>query len=168
MKYEEIINQLSNRHHGTSIRIVYKSDVPVAAAHKKAGYTVEKITDAVVRFGCSYGNLKAVKLRRAENPEPSTPQRPLWFRWVDGHEKIIKEHNTNGARYLNVQPIPGSRNTSSYYVIKLNGQTLNGHATKEDVQNSGLVLGSYWNKQSQLDTFDINIENVIEIKPKKH
>lgn len=168
MNYAQLVQQLSNRHHGTSIRIVYKSDVPVAAANKKAGYTVEKITDAVVRFGCSYGNLKAVKLRRAENPEPSTPQRPLWFRWVDGHEKIIKEHNTSGARYLNVQPIPGSRNTSSYYVIKLYGMTIASHATKEEVQKTGLVLESYWNKPTQLDTFDINIENVIEIKPKKH
>lgn len=168
MDYTKLVQQLSKRHPGTCIRIVYKSELPVAAASKKAGYVVEKITDAVVRFGCAYSNLSAVKLRRAENPEPATPARPLWFKWVSGHEKVIKEHAQNGTQYLTVQPMPGNRNTSSYYVVKLNGAVVNPRATKEQVQQMDIVQNSYWNKPGQLDTFDINIANVIEIKPKRH
>lgn len=168
MKYNEIINEISKRHPGTSLRIVYQSDANVTAASRKQGYEVIKVTDAVVRFGCAYSNLKAVKQRRAENPEPATSQRPLWFKWVDGHAKVIKEHATSGAQYLTVQTIPGSRNTSSYYVVKQNGKTLKAHATKEEVQQTSLVLPSYWNNNGPLDTFDIKIENIIEIKPKRH
>lgn len=168
MKYEEIINEINKRHPGTSMRIVYKSDVTLSAASRKAGYEVVKVTDAVVRFGCSYSNLKAVKQRRAENPEPTGASKPLWFKWVDGHAKVIKEHATNGNQYLTVQTIPGSRNTTSYYVIKQNGQTLRSHATKEETQQIGIVLPSYWNSTGPLDTFDIKLENIIEIKPKRH
>lgn len=160
MNKQKLLQELQTRQKGSLVRIKYKSSPTLAAVAKKAGYVVEKTTETTVRFGVRYSNIQTVKTRRAqdtmlglERKEPT-----LWWKWEI--PQILKQHLSKDERYLTVATVPKGHNTVSTYFV-------NGVKTStEDLKNMGLLIPSYWNKETPA-TYDININNIIEIKPKR-
>ena len=161
MKYEEIKKALENRRKGTIISVEYKSEPTLNAVAKKLGIKVEKHTITTGRFGVNYSNIKAVKEQRELDKQNGVvrQQKTIWWNWVDGNN-IIKEHTTNGNKYLTITTSKLAKPKVKYL---LNGVEI----TKEELQAKNVIINSYWADKEPIQQYDININNIIAIKEKK-
>ena len=100
MKYEELKKELAKRHKGTLLSIEYKSTPTLTAQAKRDGTQLEKITKTVARFGVNYSNIKAVKEQRELDKQNGIvrQEKTIWWNLIDNN--TIKEHKTNGNKYL--------------------------------------------------------------------
>lgn len=151
MTFEQIKARLDAYRKGTLIRCGWRSDISNAAARKQ-GVVVTKESEATVRLGINYSNIKAVKMARAEKGDiPST--RRVWFRHLEDIPAIIEHLENTEKKYLCMYPIAGGGNPRVKYFI--NGE----ETTKEALMLSGYVNASEWNK-SETAMFTIPLENV--------
>ena len=80
MKLSNVINALNNRQKGTYVKVGWKSNIESAKA-RKMGIEVIKETDATVRWGVNYSNLKKVKEIKAEKGDGVSENiRKPWYR----------------------------------------------------------------------------------------
>lgn len=160
MDYNKILEALQQRRKGTMMRICYKTQPTLSAPAQKAGYKVEKLTESTVRFGVKYANIKKVIEKRNQDKELGLQRKESTYSWWSWEkESIIKKHNSKPNKYLSVATVPKGHNTVSKYYV--NGKEVE----KEQLKNMGLLVPSYWTEKD-LATYDINIDNIIEIKPK--
>lgn len=148
-----IIEKVRSLRHGAFVRIKYRTDVKPSAKFKDC--KIEKIVEATVRVGVSYSNLSAVKERRATISQSITPTHAQWWRWCDGYRNIMKEKISDSSqKYITFATIPNGGNVKVCWYI--NGQV----ASEEEVRE--ITVPSYWNK-SNLDVFDVKLENIISV-----
>lgn len=159
MKYEELKKELAKRRKGTLLSIEYKSIPTLTAQAKKSGTKLEKYTKTVARFGVNYSNIKAVKEQRELDKQNGIvrQQKTIWWNLIDNN--TIKEHKENGNKYLTLTTSKLAKPKVKYM---LNGKEI----TKEQLQQSGLVVNSYFTEKEPLQQYDVNIDNIINIKAK--
>lgn len=152
MTFESVLTKLSNYNNGSFIRCGWQSDLSNARARKE-GVVVTKQSEATVRLGIKYSNIKAVKLARATNPESEEKPRKIWFRHLEDVPAIIEHLEHTEKKYLCMYPISKGGNPKVKYF--LNGEEV----TKEFLMNSGYVNASEWNK-NETNIFSIPLENI--------
>ena len=158
MNYLELKQELEKRKKGTIISLTYKTEPTLNAVAKKLGIKLEKITTTTARFGVNYNNIKAVKEQREQDRINGIErqQKASWWTWKD--KNLIKQNINNGNEYLTLTT---SKKTKPKVKYLLNGQEI----SKKDLQDKNLVVNSYWNK-TEIQQYDININNIISIKAK--
>lgn len=159
MDYLELKKELEQRRKGTIISLCYKSEPSLNATAKKLGIKLEKITQTTARFGVKYGNIKAVKEQREQDKANGIERqaKAVWWTWES--ENTIKKNINNDNRYLTLTTRKQARAKVKYL---LNGQEI----SKKELREKNLVVESYWNKSTDLQQYDVNINNIISIKAK--
>lgn len=159
MEYLELKKELEQRKRGTIISLCYKSEPTLNATAKKLGIKLEKITQTTARFGVNYSNIKAVKEQREQDKANGIERqvKAVWWTWES--KNTIKKHINNENRYLTLTTRKQARAKVKYL---LNGQEI----SKKELQEKNLVVESYWNKSTDLQQYDVNINNIISIKAK--
>ena len=155
MKKHEIITAVGTIKKGAFTRIVYATEPTLSAAGKKAGASIVKHTEKVVRLGVKYHNMEAVKKAEAERTEPKREVAP-WCHWEI--DDILAKHNTKDAYYLAFSYVNEGHNTKSEYF--LNGNPV----TVDELKETGYIVPSYFKDKGEIPvTQKINIENIIEL-----
>ena len=78
----DIIDAISSIKPGTFVRVQYKTELPVKAAFKKAGYTITKYVSTTSRFGINYHNIQKVKEAEVEKTVGHAKNRSNNIHWV--------------------------------------------------------------------------------------
>lgn len=102
---------------GQFIRVSYRTNVKLAAAKAKDGYTVVKEVDGIFRTGIDYANLGTVKAGIAAGERKEVGELP-WGEW-SAFPWII-EHK--GAEYVRLYPVHGHRPTTRFGIYLNNEQ----------------------------------------------
>lgn len=148
-----IIEKVKSLKHGAFVRVKYRTNVKPSAKFKDC--KIEKIVEATVRVGVSYSNLSAVKERRAIKLQSTKLNHVQWWKWCDGYRNIMKEKISDPSqKYITFATMPNGGNIKVYWYI--NGKS----ASEEEVR--AITIPSYWNK-SNLDVFDVKLENLISV-----
>lgn len=116
-----------------------------------AGQVITKRSFAVVRFGVEYDHMKAVQLKRESGELPAQNAGLKWGEW----EMFPYFIRHNGSMYLRCNPSHNNPVTTEYY---LNGVKVD----KAQIEN--MCLASEFRKTEALDTFTVNVENVIAVR----
>lgn len=155
MELNNIINKLNKQHKGTFIRIGWKSNIESAVA-RKSGVQVVKETDATVRWGVKYDNLKRVKDLKAERESVDNPvkETKLWYKHLEQTPYIIQHLSDPHKTYLQLYTIHGKKSIKSKYYI--NGV----EATKQQVIDSGYVNASEWAPKQECLIMNIPTANI--------
>lgn len=155
MELNNIINKLSKQHKGTFIRIGWKSNIESAKA-RNAGISVVKETDATVRWGVKYDNLKRVKALRAEALalKATTKTVPPWYKHIEGNYHLIQHLSDPSKTYLQLFTINKKNSMKTRYYI--NGI----EKTKQQVIDSGYVNASEWAPKQECLIMNIPTANI--------
>lgn len=154
MKLSNVINALSNKQKGTYVKVGWKSNIESAKA-RKLGVEVIKETDATVRWGVSYANLKRVKQIKSEQPEnDSSTQRKPWYRHLEATPHIIEHLNDPNKQYLQLFTINRKGYIKTRYYI--NGEL----KTRQEVVDSGYVNASEFTQKDECLIMNIPISNI--------
>jgi len=154
MELKNIINKLSNKHKGTFVRVGWSSNIESAAA-RKSGVQVVKETDATVRWGVRYDNLKRVKeIKALEGKVEETKQRKLWYKHLDDTPYIVENLNDADKKYLQLFTINNRRSIKTKYFV--NGNEI----TKKELANSGYVNASNLESKGECLVMNIPINNI--------
>lgn len=154
MKLEKVIEVLGKKQKGTYVKIGWKSNIESAKA-RKMGVEVVKETDATVRWGVNYSNLKRVKeLKAAQGVEAQTNTRKPWYRHLEATPHIIEHLSDSTKQYLQLFTI----NRKGYMKIKyyINGEL----KTKQEVIDSGYVNASEFATKEECLIMNIPISNI--------
>lgn len=152
MTEQKIRNALSNYKSGRLIRCGWQSDIGNARSRKE-GVVITKQSEATVRLGINYSNIKAVKLARAEKGEEVVSTKRVWFRHVEDVPAIVQHLDNAEKKYLCMYPISKGGNPRVKYF--LNGKEI----SREALQATGYVNPSEWNKTAT-NMFTIPLENI--------
>jgi hypothetical protein len=118
-----ISNLLSSK--GQFVRAIWKSNPTPAAAHKKAGITLEKKTSAIVRSGINFSNLSAVK-EGVESGERDPVGELPWGSWhIDSEGKSMFPYVITHGENLYLRLYPSDTKSSTIYYV-------NGSETTKD------------------------------------
>lgn len=155
MELNNIINKLSKQHKGAFIRIGWKSNIESAKA-RNAGISVVKETDATVRWGIKYDNLKRVKALRAEAValKATTKTVTPWYKHIEGNYHLIQHLSDPSKTYLQLFTINKKNSMKTRYYI--NGI----EKTKQQVIDSGYVNGSEWAPKQECLIMNIPTANI--------
>lgn len=148
MKYETLIKKLDSIKAGVFTNLTYKTEVPLRAEYKKAGYKIIKTTTMNTRFKVKYANIKGVELKPSTKKSPYTSIIP----------NLISECISNGNKYLTTYPFANSNPKSTFKVITPEGKTVNFNDSYKD-----MILPSYFSKSSSTKIMKINVENIIKV-----
>lgn len=155
MELNNIINKLSKQHKGTFVRIGWKSNIESAKA-RNAGVSVVKETDATVRWGVKYDNLKRVKEIKAEKAaagEQPKEVRP-WYKHLEQNPYIIQHLLDKSKTYLQLYTVHNKKSMKTKYYI--NGKEM----TKQQVIDSGYVNASEWAPKQECLIMNIPTANI--------
>lgn len=152
MTFENVVTKLQNYNPGVFVRCGWQSNIGNARSRKE-GVVITKESEATVRLGINYSNIKAVKQARAEQTEENTKPRKIWFRHLEDAPAIIQHLEDENKKYLCMYPI----SKGGYPKVKyfLNGKEI----SKEALMLTGYVNPSEWNK-SETNMFSIPLENL--------
>lgn len=155
MEVKRINEILNNKQRGTFIRIGWKSNIESAAARKN-GVQVVKQTDATVRWGVKYDNLKRVKALRAEALALKTTTKTVapWYKHIEGNYHLIQHLSDPSKIYLQLFTINKKNSMKTRYYI--NGI----EKTKKEVIESGYVNNSEWAPKSECLIMNIPTANI--------
>lgn len=161
MELNNIINKLNKQHKGTFVHVGWKSNIESAKARKQ-GVEVVKETNAVVRWGIRYDNLKRVKALKAEKMLSGEQHKAVtpWYKHMENNSYII-QHLSKPATYLQLYTVNNKKNIKSKYYI--NGV----EATKQQVIDSGYVNASEWSPKQECLIMNIPTENILYIGKEK-
>lgn len=151
MNEEKLLNQISNLRVGRFFKITYVSEPPLKAASKEINLT--KVTTKIVRTGCNYGNLKAVK-NKQKDPETAKKNQPEWFDWTMKNKVVT--HKKTGENYFVFYPMTKGTNTQT--VWKREGQTITLEQAKDH------VIPSYFEKRDPTPIQMIKLSNIVKIE----
>lgn len=154
MKLEKVIEVLNKRQKGTYVKVGWRSNIESAKA-RKMGIEVIKETDATVRWGVNYSNLKRVKQIKSEQPEkdPSVQRKP-WYRHLEATPHIIEHLSDPNKQYLQLFTINRKGYMKTKYYI--NGEL----KTKQEVIDSGYVNASEFAPKEECLIMNIPIANI--------
>lgn len=154
MKLEKVIEVLGKKQKGTYVKIGWKSNIESAKA-RKMGVEVVKETDATVRWGVNYSNLKRVKELKAEqNVESQVNTRKPWYRHLEATPHIIEHLSDSTKQYLQLFTINRKGYIKTKYYI--NGEL----KTKQEVIDSGYVNASEFAPKEECLIMNIPISNI--------
>lgn len=155
MEIKHINELLTKQHKGTFIRIGWKSNIESAKA-RNAGISVIKETDATVRWGVKYDNLKRVKALRAEalTLKATTKTMTPWYKHIEGSYHLIQHLSDPSKTYLQLFTINKKNSMKARYYI--NGV----EKTKQEVIDSGYVNNSEWAPKSECLIMNIPTTNI--------
>lgn len=101
---------------GQFIQVAYKTNLKLAAAKAKEGYSVVKEVHGIFRTGIDYANLGTVKAGIESGDRKEVGELPWgeWaaFPWIIAHK---------GAEYVRLYPVKGQRSESRFGIF-LNGE----------------------------------------------
>ena len=129
--------------------VEWSSSTAPAAAYKKAGVVLEKITRSVVRTGVDFANLRTVK-EAIENGERKEVGSLPWGEWKQFPYLI--EHK--GAQYLRLYPVMTVAPKVAY---KVNGQEVDRDTFKSYLTPSAQAD---MDKDTVPECFTVKAENV--------
>lgn len=156
----EVITNAKELKNGTFMRVAYKSDLPLKAAHKNEGYRISKITETTGRLGVRYGMIHTVIERKA-NTEESGRNYTNNYEW-EIPNKVAYNSNTN-REYLTIANVPHGHNTRHKFIVeKPNGDTYTVDNLNEE---KNLVINSYWNRDYSNcgEIKYIPVENILRL-----
>lgn len=154
MKLEKVIEVLGKKQKGTYVKIGWKSNIESAKA-RKMGIEVVKETDATVRWGINYSNLKKVKELKAEQGVGAQANtRKPWYRHLEATPHIIEHLNDPNKQYLQLFTINRKGYIKTKYYI--NGEL----KTKQEVIDSGYVNASEFAPKEECLIMNIPISNI--------
>ena len=159
-KLENIIKAVSTIKNGTMCRVTYKSELPVKAEFKHRGIKVVKYTEATVRFGVNYNNIKTViEKKNAENYTPT--ERTYDRTWLVDNKIFV--NNKNGNPYVRIANVRNHANKNSIYSIIRDNKDIRVEQLSDS--DKELIINSYWNRPYEMPEIqDINADNIISIK----
>ena len=136
MNITSVIEAIKNYRKGTFVKVGWKSDL-VNASAKKQGITVEKYSEAIVRLGINYSNIKKVQLKRAEQEASGIEIKPavIWFKHSTDIPCLIEHLKDENKKYLQIFTGPKTKTKVKYFI---NGQEV----TKKQIEDSGYALAS--------------------------
>jgi hypothetical protein len=145
-KLEEMLLKIKK---GTYVTMMWQSDVTLKAAFKDS-HDVKKVTKGVGRLGVKYANIQEIKERGSE--VGGLP----YGEW-EKEDLLIKSHEKLQLRITKTK----NKRHRPHVVYYIDGTEI----SAEKLQEMGIVLNSYWNKNNQESPiFNIKIENLLEIK----
>ena len=150
MNKTQIIKSVLSKPAGTFFKISWGSEIPVYKKYQGV-FTVKKYTEAIVRCGINYDNMKLTKERRMDGSAPSKNSGLPWGSWlIDGY--VIEN---KGKTYLRCYLGANNKPKTLY---SLNGKLVH----KEDLYDicGQAKLNS---TAKQADTFTLNMDNIIEV-----
>lgn len=159
LEYDEIFNILKNIPNGRFIRIEYKTNLPVKAEHKKAGWRVVKVTDKTARTGVSYQAILDESKKEA-NANSDEKKEPV-FEWIL-KDKLCRR-KSNGKDYVYLTSAKNANVKTQYKVVYPDGHSV---VTESLDDYKYLIIDSYFSKTpttNKADVYTIGIENVIRI-----
>lgn len=161
MTNQELTNRLNNITKGAFVRIKYKTDLPLQAAYKKNGFTIQKIVEQTIRVGVSYNKISRVQAKLASRVE--TPNRTYKNPYKQVIKNMIYEHESTGMQYLQFATVPNNAHVkTTYTVTNAAGEVRTGY-TKQDIINLNMVTASYWNDHDVPEVQKVKIENIISL-----
>lgn len=151
-KEKDMAKKLCSIPGGRFFRLRYASNVPLAAAYRNQGYTMQKVVDTTTRTGIQYDHIAGVVL----NDDNSTKANN--FEWVV-HNRI--KHNVNtGKNYAVVAPISEGNNTKVTYILtEPNGNSR--PITRDEAKQ--YTIASYWRDGDKPAVMTIALENIQRI-----
>jgi hypothetical protein len=141
------INEILTRK-GTIVTVTSQKEVKV----KKGKQPILKVSRFQARVGVNYDNMKSVQEKRESGELPETNQGLPWGNW-----KVfpyVIEHN--GKDYVRFSKVNSNMKTETHYYR--NGNEI----SKEEVYQD--CLASEKPKDTELDVFNIPVDNIIELK----
>ncbi len=163
MRINDVINTLSKKQNGSFIKIAYMSDVSLTADAVKNGHVAHKVVITTIRKGINYANMKTTKAKLENisgSAEYAKVVNPMsWGKYVIGQEGLIIQHvpkNTGVLTYY-LRAYTSPNKPCVQYFLDGNG------VTRDTLEASGLVKGSYWNSAPGDGVMNIKLENIIEI-----
>lgn len=155
MELNNIINKLSKQHKGTFVRVGWKSNIESAKA-RNAGVSVIKETDATVRWGVRYDNLKRVREIKAEKAAAGEQPREVkpWYRHLEQNPYIVQHLSDENKTYLQLYTVRNKKLMKTKYYI--NGVEM----TKQQVIDSGYVNASEWSPKQECLIMNIPTANI--------
>jgi hypothetical protein len=154
MNLNDIINKLYDKQNGSFFKVRYVSELPLTAEAKRKGVDVYKITEATVRKGVRYSNMKAIKAK-VEAGYVLTHKLP-WGTWHPLYEGLIIQHKD--VDYIQLATSPNK--SKSIYV--LNGETV----SYAHLKKTGYIQNSWFTKMETMDKPDvltIKVSNIMKI-----
>lgn len=155
MELSNIISKLSKQHKGTFVRIGWKSNIESAKA-RNAGISVVKETDATVRWGVRYDNLKRVKEIKAEKAAIGEQPKEVkpWYKHLEQSPYIVQHLSDESKTYLQLYTVHNKKLMKTKYYI--NGIEM----TKQQVIDSGYVNASEWSPKQECLIMNIPTANI--------
>lgn len=145
MELKKLLKKLESYKAGTFITLEWERDVSSAKA-KKLGVQVVKSSSGVIRTEVNYENLKSIQGVERGDKES-------WFEHFS--QGIVQNKKDPSKKYLQAFPIPGKK-----FNVKM---FMNG--VEEDAQTlyeKGLITKAALGNTCELDTFTINVDNIVE------
>lgn len=162
MYKSDFLKNVSRFKRGQFIRVHYKIDlVNDMKSSMRPLYQVVKETVNTFKYGVDLHNVKRYQEREAARTEPKKIV-TAWAKWVDGHERVLKENLKTGRLYASFITLPKNNNARTRYFITTIETGEITEVTKEELELSGLMRESYFNKNST-ETVLIPLEDIIEI-----
>lgn len=162
MYKSDFLKNVARFKRGQFIRVHYKTDLTDdMKASMKLLYRVSKETTNTFKYGVDLRNVKRYQEREAARTEPKKVV-TAWAKWVDGHERVLKENLKTGRLYASFITLPKNSNAHTKYFITTLETGEVTEVTKEELKMSGLMRDSYFNKSSS-ETVLIPLENIVEI-----
>lgn len=152
MKLNNVREALKGYQKGSFIRVGWKSNIESASA-KRTGVEVVKVSEATVRIGINYSNIKSVQLTRATREGDSKPYK-VWFKHIEDLPAIIEHLQDENKKYLQIFSV--NKNSHPRVCYYINGVP----ATKKQVMESGFCNASAFTEKESIMTFNIPIENL--------
>lgn len=148
MTYNKI-KEMLNRPAGQFLSLEYERECKV----KKGAPTIRKHTKLTARIGCKYDNLGAVQAKRENGELPVENQGLNGLEWLD-YPSTLRNPKT-GKIFLRVETLPNSKPSVTF--------TVDGKPTTKETISDYLYSGEKTSKEN-IDTFNVNIEDIITIK----
>lgn len=149
MKFEHIARAVMNARKGAFTSMEWEKELPVRAGFKTT-HKVTKITNAVVKFGVEYDNIKAVQSKRESGELPSKNAGLTWGEWSI-YPYFIKH---KGADYVRCALSKDNPIRTSYYI---NGRP----ATKAECE--AICTKAAFSGGNTTDVLTIKAENIRRI-----
>ena len=158
METNKIIEAVKNIHGGNFARVYYKSEMPLKAIYKKAGWVIEKYTKTNVRIGVDYNNIATV-IERKTNEKPTERNYTNNYEWVIPNR--IAYNTKTGKYYLQIATSTSPCTVTRYKIQNDKGETFFVDSL-DDLQKQ-LIIDSYWASKPVSEIRKIQLDNVLGI-----
>lgn len=151
MKLETLKNKLAQYKAGTFVKIKWTKDIASAKA-KKAGISIVKECEGLVRVGVSYSRVSAAQAAIAKRAENPAPVKPIWYKHVGGG--IVEHKEDSSKKYLQVFTVPGHKIKSKVKV----------QVSLEELYKEGYINKSELPKQDEepVVMFTLGLDNITQ------